>query len=257
MQELIDGFEPAYALPVIAGIALALLFPSSKAFVQPEDRRRYRTIQLFTLVGAIVGAKLAVLFGDLAWPMTPLESPRQILFSGRSITGGLIGGFLTAELLKPVMRYRLPPNDRFATVLPFSIAIGRVGCLFAGCCRGTPFDGAWAVTDAEGVARHPAPIYEMLFSLVVGAVFVVLLRRGRMHGRFFAIFLLAYGGFRFLVENLRDTPEVAFGLSGYQILALTMLPLGLFGLLRRLPPRPAPVAEAPAPAAAAISLEPR
>ncbi len=238
MQELLDGFEPAYGLPVLAGIALAVLFPSSRAFARPEDRRRYRVIQLFTLVGAIVGAKLAVLFGDLGWPMTPLESPRQIVFSGRSITGGLIGGFLTAELLKPVMRYRLPPNDRFATVLCFSIAIGRVGCLLAGCCRGTPWDGPLALTDADGVARHPAPIYELLFCLAVGAAFVVLLRQGRLRGRLFAVFLLAYGLFRFVVEGVRDTPEIAWGLSGYQLLALAMLPLGLFGLLRRLPPVP-------------------
>ncbi|MCA9610248.1 MAG: prolipoprotein diacylglyceryl transferase [Myxococcales bacterium] len=248
MSELIDGFEPAYAIPVLAGIALALLFPSSKAFVRPEDKKRYRLIQIFTLVGAIVGAKLAVLFGDLAWPMTPLESWRQVVFSGRSITGGLIGGFLTAELLKPVMRYRLPPNDRFATVLPFSIAIGRVGCLFAGCCRGTPWDGAFAMVDAEGVARHPAPLYELLFCVAIGGVFLLLPRRGALYGRFFALLLIAYGVFRFLIENVRDTPEVAFGLSGYQVLALTMLPLGLFGLLRRVPPAPSyePV-PAPAP----------
>ena len=136
------------------------------------------------------------------------------------------------------LRYQLPPNDRFATVLPFSVAIGRVGCVLAGCCRGTPFDGAWAVVDADGVARHPAPVYEMLFSLAVGAVFVVLLRKGLLRGRLFAVYLITYGSFRFLVEIVRDTPDVAWGLSGYQLLALSMLPLGLFGLLRRLPPLP-------------------
>jgi phosphatidylglycerol:prolipoprotein diacylglycerol transferase len=243
IERLGDGFEPAYGLPVLLGIALALFFPSSKAFVREEDKRRYRFIQIFTLVGAIVGAKLAVLFGDLGWPMTPLASPWQIVFSGRSITGGLIGGFVTAEVLKPILRYRLPPNDRFATVLPFSVAIGRIGCLLAGCCQGTRFDGpdfarAWAIRGHDGALRHPAPIYEMLFSLAVGAVFVLLLRRGVLRGRLFAVYLMAYGTFRFMVEYVRDTPEVAWGLSGYQLLALSMLPLGLFGALRSVPPLP-------------------
>ncbi len=239
MQRLIDGFEPGYAIPVLAGIALALFFPSSRHFSEPEDKRRYRLIQLFTLVGAIVGAKLAVLFGDLGWPMTPLESPWQVLFSGRSITGGLIGGFLTAESLKPLMRYRLPPNDRFATVLPFSVAIGRVGCLLAGCCRGRPFEGAWALDG-----RHPAPVYEMIFQLAVGGVFIALLRSGRARGRIFAIYLIAYGTFRFFSEMVRDTPELGWGLSGYQFLTMSMLPMGLFGLLRKLPDR-APALETP------------
>lgn len=235
MDELLEGFEPAYGLPVLAGIALAIFFPSSRAFARPEERRAYRIIQVFTLLGAVVGAKLAVLFGDLGWPMEPLESPRQIVFSGRSITGGLIGGFLTAELMKPILRYRLPPNDRFAAVLPFSVAIGRVGCLFAGCCRGTAWDGPWAIADAEGVLRHPAPLYELLFSLAAGAVLVLLLRRGVLAGRLFAVYLMAYGVFRFFVELVRDTPDAAWGLSGYQLLALAMLPMGLFGLLRPLP----------------------
>ncbi len=235
VSRLAHGLQPAYGLPVLAALALALLFPSSRAFVRPEDKKRYRRIQLFTLAGAVVGAKLAVLFGDLRWPMEPLESASQIVVSGRSITGGLIGGFVTAELLKPIMRYQLPPNDRFATVLPFSVAIGRIGCVLAGCCRGVPFDGAWAITGSDGVPRHPAPIYEMLFSLATGAVFVVLLRRGMLRGRLFAIYLIVYGSFRFFVEMVRDTPAIAWGLSGYQLLALSMLPLGLFGLLRPLP----------------------
>jgi len=131
-----------------------------------------------------------------------------------------------------VFRYRLPPNNRFATVLPFSVAIGRVGCLVAGCCQGRPFDGAWALDG-----RHPAPIYEMIFQLTIGCVFVVLLRRKLLPGRLFAIYLIAYGTFRFFSEMVRDTPELAWGLSGYQMLASSMLPMGLFGLLRTLPER--------------------
>jgi phosphatidylglycerol:prolipoprotein diacylglycerol transferase len=235
-DRLLDGFEPGYAIPVLAGILLALLFPSSKQFEDADDKRRYRLIQGFTLVGAIVGAKVSVLFGDLHWPMTPLESPWQIVISGRSITGGLIGGFLTAELLKPLMGYRLRPNDRFATILPFSVAIGRIGCLVAGCCQGRAFDGPWALDG-----RHPAPIYEMAYQLTIGGVFVMLLRTKRFEGRLFAIYLIAYGTFRFFSEMVRATPELGWGISGYQVLALAMLPMGLFGLLRTLPdPAPAP-----------------
>jgi phosphatidylglycerol:prolipoprotein diacylglycerol transferase len=230
-----EYFEPAYAVPVLLAVLLALAFPSANHFEAPEDRRRYRRIQVFTLIGALLGAKVAVLFGDLGWPFVPLKDPKQWIFSGRSITGGLILGFLTAEVLKPLMRYPLPPNDRFATVLPFSVAIGRIGCLLAGCCAGKPFDGPWAVRDAEGVLRHPAPIYEMLFQVTVGLVFVACLRRGALRGRLFALYLISYGVFRFFSEFLRDTPLFAWGLSGYQWLALMMLPLGTFGLLRALP----------------------
>ena len=44
VSELVDGFQPAYGVPVLLGLALAFLFPSSKAFVRPEDKRAYRVI---------------------------------------------------------------------------------------------------------------------------------------------------------------------------------------------------------------------
>jgi len=81
------------------------------------------------------GAKLSVLIGDYHWPWVTVEDWRNVLWSGRSITGALILGFLCAELAKPLIGYPMPPNDRFAALLPFTIATGRVGCLITGCCR--------------------------------------------------------------------------------------------------------------------------
>lgn len=161
-----------------------------------------------------------------------------MLLGGRSITGALLGGFLAAEALKPALRYREPPNDRFAMILPFSVAIGRVGCLLSGCCRGAETSVPWAVTHADGVTRHPAPAYEILFQLAIGALFVGMVRGGRMKGRIFALYLVLYGTFRFFTEMIRDTPRLFGGVvSGYQVLALALVLVGAtWGLRRELPP---------------------
>ena len=102
MNDVFDGVVPSYAIPVALGILLAACFPASKQIADPVQKRKYRILQLFTLVGAIIGAKLSVLMGDLRWPQEPLPGYQVVLTTGRSITGGLILGFLTAELLKPV-----------------------------------------------------------------------------------------------------------------------------------------------------------
>lgn len=235
IETIARGFHPAYVLPVLAGLALAVLFPSGKVIADAAARRRYRLLQVATLVGALVGAKFTAVVGDLRWPLEPLEGAGAVFATGRSITGALLFGFVTAELLKPVFRHREPPNDRFATVLPFSIAIGRLGCLFAGCCSGVATDCALALPDAEGVMRHPTALYDLLFHVALGVAFVALLRRGALRGRLFAIHLVAYGAFRFAIEPLRDTREYAFGLSAYQLFALALVACGTFGLLRRLP----------------------
>jgi phosphatidylglycerol:prolipoprotein diacylglycerol transferase len=233
---VLRGFHPGYVIPVLLGLGLAALFPSGAVFRDPATRRTYQRIQIATLIGALVGAKLAAIVGDLRWPLEQVDAS-AVLHTGRSITGGLLFGFLTAETLKRVFGFHEPPNDRFATVLPFSIAIGRVGCLVVGCCPGLPTESWLALPDAEGVMRHPTALYDLLFHLVLGVGLVVLLRRGDvLRGRFFALHLLLYGVFRFAIEPLRDTREYALGVSAYQLFALAMFACGVFGLLRRLPP---------------------
>lgn len=222
-----DG-ENAWVYPalVTASIALLFVFPSSKRIADRRERLVYWGLQVVTLLGAIAGAKMAMLAGDLGWPVVPLASWRTLVLSGRSITGGLIGGFLAAEAVKPLVGWRLPPNDHFAAKLPFSVALGRVGCLLGGCCRGLPHDGFPSVTYDDGVARWPAPIFEIAFQLAVGLFLVRLVRRGQLGGRVFALYMVLYGTFRFATEPLRDTPKSLGALSVYQALAVVMVLLG-------------------------------
>jgi phosphatidylglycerol:prolipoprotein diacylglycerol transferase len=225
MEAAAHGFQATYVIPVLLGVALAALFPASRTFENARERHVYRIVQLCTLIGALVGAKLTAVVVDLRWPLSPL--PDDFLFrTGRTLTGGLLFGFLTAELLKPLLGHRHPPNDRFAMILPFSIAIGRVGCLLSGCCNGQPWEGPWAIEDADGVPRHPTALYDLLFHLALGAVLVGLFRAGRVRHRLFALHLIAYGVFRFAIETIRTTPEYALGLTGYQIVSLLLIAAG-------------------------------
>src|SRR4030095_2056277 len=133
--------------------------------------------------------------------------------SGRSIVGALLFGFIGAEAAKPLLHYDIPPNDRFAIIVPFSIAIGRIGCLIVGCCRGIPYDGPFAIAYDDGIPRHPAPVYEMMFNIAIGFVLIALWRRKILFGRLFALYLVSYGLFRFCIEFIRETAKPYAGLS--------------------------------------------
>jgi phosphatidylglycerol---prolipoprotein diacylglyceryl transferase len=240
-------FYATYALPVLLGLFVLLAFPLTRHMRDPSDRQRYWIVQGCVLLGALTGAKLVALAGDLNWPFTPLAGGfRGFLDSGRSIVGGLLGGWAAGEIAKPLAGYTLPPNDRFAAVLPFSIAIGRVGCHLTGCCAGLPHDGAFSVRDHHGVSRWPTQLMEVAFQLSVGVVFMALVRRRILHARLFSVYLALYGTYRFATEFVRDTPRVVAGLSVYQVLCLPMIALGLgltaWRTLR--PPITPPLAEA-------------
>jgi phosphatidylglycerol:prolipoprotein diacylglycerol transferase len=226
-------FRPTYLLFVGAGVLMALAFPVMRHIRDDRLRRQYYLMQVITIIGAVVGAKLSVLVGDYHWPWTPVEDWGNVLSSGRSITGALIFGFLFAEIAKPIVRYTMPPNDRFAALLPFTIAIGRVGCLTAGCCRGLPYDGWCAMRGVDGIMRYPTQLFEIIFQLTIGVLFMVMVKRKIFFGRLFSFYLIAYGLFRFLTEFIRDTPKSFGVLSGYQILSLVMIVLGGAFFLKR------------------------
>lgn len=226
-------FKPGYLLFVGAGVLLALAFPVTKHIRDERLRRQYYLMQVITLVGAVFGAKLSVLIGDYHWPWVPMNDWSSVLSSGRSITGALIFGFLFAEIAKPIVHYTMPPNDRFAALLPFTIGIGRVGCLMAGCCRGLPCDAWFAMRGVDGVPRYPAQLLEIIFQLAIGIFFVLAIKRKWLFGRLFSFYLVTYGLFRFLTEFIRDTPK-SFGMfSGYQLLSLVMIVVGGAFFLKR------------------------
>ncbi|HEX8616066.1 MAG TPA: prolipoprotein diacylglyceryl transferase family protein [Thermoanaerobaculia bacterium] len=224
-----------YALPVLLALVVILAFPVTRGMRDATARRKYWQVQLVTLLGAIAGAKLVVLMGDQLWPVVPLHDWTEILTTGRSIVGGLIFGFLAAEIAKPLLGYSLPPNDRFATVLPFSFAIGRIGCFLQGCCRGIEHDGLLSVTYSDGIARHPVQLFEAAFNVAIGIAFVILLRRGALRHRFFATYLIAYGVYRFATEFIRATPHPLYGYSVYQLFAVVMVLLGVASFVLRTP----------------------
>lgn len=219
--------NPIYALSITAGFVLIFLFPLTKDFTSAREKSQYYYLQLITVLGAVIGAKFAVVMGDALWPIRAFSDWSALMYSGRSIVGALLFGFLAAEAAKPLMGYKRPPNDRFAIVLPFSIAIGRIGCMYAGCCLGLPIEARHIEDLAPSLLLHPIPLYEMAFHLSIGTIMVLLYRQRRFPGQLFAIFMIAYGTFRFASEALRVTEKAFHGLSAYQWFAVALILAGM------------------------------
>jgi phosphatidylglycerol---prolipoprotein diacylglyceryl transferase len=133
------------------------------------------------------------------------------------------------------VNWREPPNDWFACKLLLSIAIGRLGCMLAGCCRGLPTNATLSLSYSDGVPRVPIAPMELLFHAGLFALFLHLRRHVELRGKLFALYLVVYGVFRFATEPLRETPKPLSGFSVYQLLALALIGAGAWSLLRRFP----------------------
>ncbi len=195
---------------------------------------------LIVIVGGIVGARLAYIIANLDHY---LAHPLEML---RIDQGGLIfyGGFIVAALaVVAFARIRQLPlltlGDFTVSALPLGHAFGRMGCFLNGCCYGAPTDVPWAVPMA-GALRHPVQLYEAGFNLLLYGVLHLLLRRQRP-GLVSAVYMMAYGAWRFGIEFLRGDDRLrTAGLDVAQLisLGLIMIGAGLAAGVRR-PPRPA------------------
>lgn len=227
-----------YGLFVVLGMLSSLLVVRSLRSTGGSPETRDQRIQAAAIVGAGVGAHLAhALPTALGWlehaPLVGAEVTGLERLGGRSILGGLLGGWVAVELTKWRLGRRQSLSASMAAPLAMALCWGRVGCLVTGCCGGIEYSGPGAWRDAAGVARYPVQGVEVVFHLLA---FLWLYRRargGRANDLDLVGYLASYGLLRFALEFLRWHGVFAWGLSWYQWLsALLFVPAFLLWVTR-------------------------
>ena len=219
----------AYGWLMLEGIFTSIYLWSQ--LIKRDDR--LVLVYVAALTGAFLGAKLVYL-GAEGWLHWHDPNRWVILATGKSVTGALLGGYLAVEIAKQLLGYRGTTGDWFAVIVPIGIVLGRIGCILNGCCLGRVCEPSWfTMNDANGVARWPAALVELLFNALMLGVIMILRRQKILPGQHFHIYLMAYGIFRFFHEFLRDTPQILGPVSGYQIAALAIFALGAAGFVWR------------------------
>ena len=131
---------------------------------------------------------------------------------GKTIVGGLLGGWLAVEIAKAIAGIRTRTGDLFAIPLCLGIAIGRIGCFLAGLpddTYGTPTSLPWGVNFGDGIPRHPTQLYEIAFLLTLAVVLHRWSQRPYRPGTLFRAFLAAYLAWRLCIDFLKPQPHIA------------------------------------------------
>ena len=221
------------------GLAFAGAFLVAGAMIRRRLRERGETadwayeLVFAALLGGLVGARAYYLLQHYGEVRSDLLGAA---FSGSGLVwyGGLIGGVLAVAAWAWRRRYRaLGLVDLCAPALAAGYAIGRIGCQLSGDGDyGKASHLPWAmgyphgtVPTAPGVRVHPTPVYE---TLAMGLVAVWLWNRRDRHspGVLFALYLVAAGLERFLVEFVRRNGDVALGLTAAQLESAAMVLVG-------------------------------
>lgn len=132
----------------------------------------------------------------------------RIWEGGMSFHGGLIGVILAMIWTARRQKHSFWQTADFAApLIPFGLGMGRIGNFINGELWGRTTDVPWAMIfpHVDALPRHPSQLYQALLEGL--ALFVILnlfIRKPRPTGAVSGLFLLAYGVFRFLVENVRE-----------------------------------------------------
>jgi prolipoprotein diacylglyceryltransferase len=154
---------------------------------------------------------------------------------GHSIAGAIAGGIVAVELYKWVRGIRGSTGLPFVAPLALGIAIGRLGCFFAGLpdyTYGTPTALPWAHDFGDGIPRHPVQLYE---SAAMVALLIVFLREIARGSEFvlkngFYLFVAWYAAQRFAWEFLKPYPAVAGPFNIFHLICIGLFAYSVFML---------------------------
>lgn len=136
---------------------------------------------------------------------------------GKTIEGGIVGGWLAVIWAKRQLGITRPTGDLFALAIPAGETIGRIACFIGGCCYGRVANVAWAVHDRDAW-RHPAQLYLSAAAAISFVVLAWIERRGLLpeNGLFYTGGML-FCADRFAVEFFRVAPVTPIDLTLAQL----------------------------------------
>jgi phosphatidylglycerol:prolipoprotein diacylglycerol transferase len=199
----------------LAAGAVALVIARSGRVAFPVEPAKRLTYYATLVSGAAAGAYL---FGTLnLWAS-------GVAGAARSIEGALAGAIISTEIYKRIAGISARTGARFALPLAVGIAVGRIGCFFAGLpdfTYGTPTGAPWGIDFGDGIARHPVQLYESLAMAAFAIVYVLALRAGSRaiveRGFYFCVGF--YGAQRFAWEFVKPYSAVVGPFTVFHLLS--------------------------------------
>jgi len=243
----VSGYMFFYILGIIIGAAVILRL---------SEKEKLDTVEVaaFILLGIAcgwIGSRLLVsLYEQIArlgkqpFSFGMLQKDFQ--------TGGSFFGAIAACLLFAVLYSRAFFKNNYrclwditAIGIALGHAIGRLGCLCAGCCFGIPTRLPWGMSfrtlgngphPFAGIALHPVQLYEAALCILNFVFLLWFRKKRRFPGEVFCVYLINYGLIRFFLEFLRHHGPAemvwAGGLSWYQIFSLLLIAAGCLSWLK-------------------------
>ena len=193
----------------------------------------------------MIGSKLLYILVtyDFEYIISSLKN-RNFEFLGGSGTvfyGGLIFGIIGTSLTMCLfgLDFRIF-EKHIVPYIPLGHAVGRIGCLLAGCCYGMEYSGIGAVRYPNALTGlspdtgyFPVQPMESVLDLVIMAMLIIFAKKKRQKGDILCLYLMLYAITRIITEAFRGDVHrgVFWGISTSQWISIALI---LFVFTRRI-----------------------
>ena len=234
-----------YGLAVALGVVAGLVLVSLTAPRRGLNAATLRDFCFWMVLAGLVGSRLA--YVGFHWPEFEADFWGILAYwrGGLMFQGGLAGALLVSPFfLKKEGLPFWPTADVLAPSLALGQALGRLGCLSAGCCYGHFLESGagWGLTfppDSQAPAGLPLwptqPVEAFLLALLALGL-IAALRMTRRPGLVAACYLVGTGVIRLVLESFRGDfrgEPLFLDLPPTTLAAALFLALGLALLLFR------------------------
>jgi len=242
--ELFGREIPSYGLLLVASaIAAWLLLILLTRIKKTIDSGDVTYTFLIGLCGGIIGAAalrpitrtVEVVTEWNVYKTYSAEALLHTIFTGEIVFyGGLIGGMIGILLFCKKFKIAvIPLFDLLAPPFALAHAIGRLGCLCAGCCYGVEVPRGSLLSiiypsvslgAPPGIPLLAVPLIESIFLFALAAVLVIVYKYTKREGLCATVYFTAYSIERFIIEFFRgDLIRGVFGsLSTSQYLSIAL-----------------------------------
>ena len=225
---------------MFVGIIAATLLMAHLAAKSGIPKGFVYTSAFWIVLSGLIGARIIHVLDNLDLYR---EHPGQAFAfwqGGLSWYGALLGGLLAGVVCARISKISLGRlADAGAPAIMLGLAIGRIGCTINGDAYGTPTSLPWGLiyTNPNAyaqlfVAGHPAPVYEMIWCLIIFGVLWNLRGRLRPDGALFPVMVAMYSFGRFFISWVREEPAVVGPLHQAHIISLVLFVASVALLIR-------------------------
>ena len=226
-----------YTFFVALGCFLAIVWYFISMKNREQDNKKYTfPIVISALIGGLIGSKIPVIIENIKVLIQEPSNVKYFLLTGKSIIGGLIGGWLGVKIIKKVKGISNKKyGNEIAPAIALGMGIGRIGCFLTGCCYGIETKLPIGINFGDGLLRYPTQLVEMIFCFILfGYLYYKQKTKKELEpGRLFKELVLYYFVFRFFIEFMRGTEKNIIFLSIYQVICLIGIAFYVLKLKRR------------------------